>query len=151
MHVTALCTRSELVASNLDKLPSHQLTRTYVDAIRGRQPQGPYALAGYSYGSMLAFEMAKVLESEDGPGAVAFLGIFNLPPHIKTRMRYLNWNMCFWHLAFFLGLTTEEVADAYEEDGFRDVSPMEALETVLRIADLARLADLGLSSAEIIW
>lgn len=34
---------------------------TYVRAIRRRQPQGPYALAGYSYGTMLAFEVAKKL------------------------------------------------------------------------------------------
>lgn len=39
---------------------------------------GRYALAGYSYGTMLAFEMAKQL------GDVQFLGSFNLPPHIKT-------------------------------------------------------------------
>ncbi|KAI0469793.1 acetyl-CoA synthetase-like protein [Xylariaceae sp. FL0804] len=62
---------------------------TYVTAIRRVQPQGPYAIAGYSYGAMLAFEITKKLESEDsdGVGAVRFLGTFNLPlPHLCTRL-----------------------------------------------------------------
>jgi len=36
---------------------------SYADAIRQRQPRGPYAVAGYSYGAPVAFEIAKVLES----------------------------------------------------------------------------------------
>jgi surfactin synthase thioesterase subunit len=39
---------------------------TYIAAIRQRQPQGLYAIAGYSYGAMLAFEMTKKLEAADG-------------------------------------------------------------------------------------
>jgi len=38
---------------------------TYVQAIRRRQPQGPYALAGYIYGAILAFETAKRLNTMD--------------------------------------------------------------------------------------
>ncbi|KAK0625923.1 Alpha/Beta hydrolase protein [Immersiella caudata] len=64
----------------------------YIAAIRSRQPQGPYALAGCSYGTMLTFEVAKVLQETS---SVLFLGNFNLPPHIKHCMRQLNWNMVF--------------------------------------------------------
>lgn len=59
----------------------------YVSAVRHLQPSGPYALAGYSYGAMLAFEVAKRLPD----GEVQFLGSFNLPPYIAWRMRQLTW------------------------------------------------------------
>ncbi|KAK4172413.1 hypothetical protein QBC36DRAFT_337975 [Triangularia setosa] len=113
---------------------------TYVAAIRRLQPQGPYALAGYSYGTMLAFEMAKQLESLSGE--VRFLGSFNLPPHIKTRMRQLNWNTCLLNLSQFLGLITEDCED-------RDVQSAtghdHALTRLLSIADSERMQELGLT------
>jgi pimeloyl-ACP methyl ester carboxylesterase len=72
---------------------------TYLAAIKRKQPKGPYALAGYSYGSMLAYETAKMLESNGDQ--VSFLGVFNLPPHIKSRMRQLSWVECILHLSYF--------------------------------------------------
>jgi thioesterase domain-containing protein len=57
----------------------------YYSAMKRKQPHGLYLLAGYSYGSMLAFEVAKVLESNGDQ--VGFLGVFNLPLHIKVRVR----------------------------------------------------------------
>jgi len=35
-----------------------EMVETYLDAIRKIQPTGPYALAGYSFGGLVAFEMA---------------------------------------------------------------------------------------------
>ncbi|GAW10667.1 hypothetical protein ANO14919_000010 [Xylariales sp. No.14919] len=69
---------------------------TYQASIRRYQTSGPYALAGYSYGTMIAFEIAKALENEE-KGSVHFLGSFNLPPHIKQRMRQFDWNLCLLH------------------------------------------------------
>ena len=83
---------------------------TYHSAIKKIQPQGPYAIAGYSYGSMLAFEISKVLEGNGD--VVGFLGSLNLPPHIKFRMRQLDWVEVMLNLAYFLDLTTEEHAHA---------------------------------------
>ncbi|XXH01444.1 hypothetical protein Hte_007804 [Hypoxylon texense] len=133
---------------------------TYVRAIRQRQPQGPYALAGYSYGAMLAFETAKRLDGDAGTAsggssssssAVRFLGSFNLPPHIKSRMRQLGWNMCLLHLTQFLGLTTEDVVEAMEQEqehrGFRGASRSSALARVLGAADRDRTDELGLDGA----
>ena len=57
-----------------------EIVSTYKAAIRIVQPHGPYAIAGYSFGAMLAFEVAKMLESEGEE--VPFLGSFNLPPYI---------------------------------------------------------------------
>ena len=70
---------------------------TYHTAIKTQQLQGPYAIAGYSYGSMLAFEVSKVLESHGDE--VRFPGAFNLPPHLKSRMRQLDWTECLLNLA----------------------------------------------------
>ncbi|KAF2963097.1 hypothetical protein GQX73_g10464 [Xylaria multiplex] len=126
-----------------------EVVETYLKAIREQQSHGPYALAGYSYGAMLAFEVAKRLEEEDGASAVRFLGSFNLPPHIKSRMRYLNWNMCLLHLAYFLGLVTEEEADGCEGEAFRAITKRTALEQVLAMADEIRLDELKLGEPEI--
>ncbi|KAL7755525.1 hypothetical protein ACKLNR_014623 [Fusarium oxysporum f. sp. zingiberi] len=122
---------------------------TYITEIRRRQPQGPYALAGYSYGTMLAFEMAKKLES--GGEEVRFLGSFNLPPHIKTRMRQLSWNMCILHLAQFLGLITESLVEQVLESGrdYVDASRTDAMAHILDMADTTRLRELGLGSREL--
>lgn len=82
----------------------------YYQAVRAQQPTGPYEIAGYSYGTILAFALSKMLESDGSE--VRFLGSFNLPPHIKTRKKQLSWNICLLHLSYFLGLTTELHADA---------------------------------------
>lgn len=49
------------------------LAAVYVRAIRAVQPEGPYQLVGFSYGGLVAFEVARQLASA-GLG-VAFLGI----------------------------------------------------------------------------
>ncbi|TVY31417.1 Nonribosomal peptide synthetase, partial [Lachnellula occidentalis] len=82
-----------------------EATATYHSAIKSRQPEGPYLLAGYSYGSMLAVETAKILESNGD--TIGFLGVLNLPPHIKVRMQQLDWVACLLHLSYFLDLITE--------------------------------------------
>ncbi len=50
---------------------------TYVEAIRAVRPEGPYRLAGWSMGGVVAFELAKRLEREGE--TVAFLGLFDAP------------------------------------------------------------------------
>lgn len=125
---------------------------TYVAAIRRVQPRGPYALAGYSYGAMLAFEIAKRLDAQLGPEAqdgvaVRFLGSFNLPPHIKMRMRQLNWSMCLLHLAYFIGLTSE---DSLDGDEFRGLSRDVALARVLSAADERRMRQLSMGKFELL-
>lgn len=79
-----------------------EMVQTYVEAIRRRQPHGPYAVAGYSYGGAVAFEIAKMLESQGE--RVDFIGSFNLPPHIKYRMDELDPVEGAINLAFFLTL-----------------------------------------------
>jgi amino acid adenylation domain-containing protein len=48
-----------LIAQNLAQLSDFRETaRSFVSALRTCQPQGPYALAGFSYGGLMAFEVA---------------------------------------------------------------------------------------------
>ena len=88
-------------ASGEPTFPSFdEMVGSYVEAIRARQPHGPYAVAGYSYGGAVAFEIAKLLEAEGE--RVDFVGNFNLPPHIKYRMEELDFVEGAVNLAFFL-------------------------------------------------
>ena len=45
---------------SIEEMASH-----YIKEIRAKYPEGPYALAGFSFGGIIAFEMAKQLKSED--------------------------------------------------------------------------------------
>ena len=47
----------------------------YIEAIRQKQPHGPYRLAGYSFGGFVAFEMARQLMASGE--SVRFLGIID--------------------------------------------------------------------------
>lgn len=88
----------------LNSIP--QIVKTYSEHIKRTQPNGPYAIAGYSFGAMLAFEISKHLEAQGDE--IRFLGSFNLPPHIKTRMKELDWTEVALNLGCFLGFYAEE-------------------------------------------
>jgi len=119
-----------------------EIVDSYYRGVKTKQPNGPYALAGYSYGSVLAFEISKLLEA-DGE-KVQFLGSFNLPPHIKERMRQLDWTEGVKHIAHFCALADE---DRLVEmvPSLRLVSHDEQVSRILAIADKERCAQLGLT------
>jgi acetoacetyl-CoA synthetase len=52
-----------------------EMARSYVELIREFQPQGPYRLAGHSFGALLAFEIARLLVEQGQE--VAWLGIID--------------------------------------------------------------------------
>lgn len=116
---------------------------TYHAAIKETQPTEPYAIAGYSYGTMLAFETAKILEGNGDE--VRFLGSFNLPPHIKDRMSQLIWSECLLHLSYFLDIITETTASELSAP-LRSLNKEEALANVVKIANPTRMAELSLTS-----
>lgn len=119
-----------------------EMVATYVDAIRAKQPHGPYAVAGYSYGGAVAFEMAKVLEAQGE--RVDFVGSFNLPPHIKYRMNELDFVETAANLAFFLALIDKR--QSLDLPGqLRHLSREEQLAHFIDIAPKARLAELDLT------
>ncbi|WP_224367949.1 AMP-binding protein [Hyalangium versicolor] len=118
-----------------------EMVDCYARAIRAKQPKGPYALAGYSYGGAVAFEIAKVLEAQGE--RVDFVGIFNLPPHIKYRMNELNYTEGMLNLAFFLDLIkksqTEELSNLLQP-----LSKQEQLDYIMKISPKKRLEELDL-------
>ncbi|KAF2683381.1 4-coumarate-CoA ligase 1 [Lentithecium fluviatile CBS 122367] len=52
-----------------------QTVDIYTAAIRRRQPRGPYALAGYSYGTMLAFEISKRLNADGNEADLVYRSV----------------------------------------------------------------------------
>jgi acyl-CoA synthetase (AMP-forming)/AMP-acid ligase II/thioesterase domain-containing protein len=118
-----------------------EMVDCYVAAIRERQPAGPYAIAGYSYGGAVAFEIAKALEAAGE--RVDFVGIFNLPPYISARMRELDQVEGAANLAFFLSLITKEQA-AELSPRLRALPWPRPLEYLIDLASPERLAELDL-------
>uniref|UniRef100_A0A4X2LHQ6 Fatty acid synthase n=1 Tax=Vombatus ursinus TaxID=29139 RepID=A0A4X2LHQ6_VOMUR len=52
-------------AAPLDSIQS--LASYYIDCIKQVQPEGPYRIAGYSYGACVAFEMCSQLQAQQNP------------------------------------------------------------------------------------
>ncbi|MEU5538893.1 non-ribosomal peptide synthetase [Streptomyces sp. NPDC020362] len=120
-----------------------QMVDCYADAVQRQQPHGPYAVAGYSFGGAVAFEIAKVLR-ERGE-RVDFVGSFNLPPHIKYRMEELDFAETATNLAFFLGLIDKKQSLELPAR----LRPLPREEQVARLVELApagRLAELDLTA-----
>ncbi|KAL9640460.1 MAG: hypothetical protein Q9164_000279 [Protoblastenia rupestris] len=119
-----------------------EVVTTYYRALKKQQPHGPYAIAGYSYGSMLAFEISKILEESND--AVQFLGSFNLPPHIKDRMRMLDWTAGILHIAHFCGIITEQRSEELVNE-LRELPQPEQVAKLLAESDQQRCAELALT------
>ncbi|KAJ5482339.1 Thioesterase [Penicillium sp. IBT 31633x] len=122
------------------------LQAIYYDALKQIQPSGPYALAGYSYGGMVAFELAKKIEAAGDE--VKFIGSFDLPPHIKHVMRRLDWTGCLLHVAFFCDLFSEDRADELAPE-ICQLPKSEQLERVMAEANPVRKAELGITLASL--
>lgn len=119
-----------------------EIFETYHKHIKATQPTGPYAIAGYSFGAMIAFEVAKILENNGDE--VKFVGSFNLPPHIRERMHQLDWVEAGINLSYFLDLISEQYA--------HDISPelhklphSEVLDHIFERAPRGRLEELSLT------
>ncbi|MEV0545099.1 non-ribosomal peptide synthetase [Nocardia salmonicida] len=118
-----------------------EMVDVYLSAIRRRQPHGPYALAGYSFGAAVAFEIAKRLEAEGE--RVDFLGSFNLPPHIKYRMDELDFTETAANLAMFLDLISKRQAAELPAE-LRALPKSQQLARLIELAPPERIAELDL-------
>ncbi|ATL25529.1 non-ribosomal peptide synthetase [Streptomyces formicae] len=119
-----------------------EMVATYVTAIRRAQPHGPYAVAGYSYGGAVAFEIAKRLEADGDE--VKFVGVFNLPPSISGRMNEITFTDGAINLALFLELI--DAADIPELTA--RLRPLPAADQLAHLIDQApkrRLTELDLT------
>lgn len=122
-----------------------EMVESYVRAIRARQPHGPYAVAGYSYGGVVAFEIAKVLEAAGE--RVDFIGIISQTPHISARMRGTTFMDRAASLAQFLGLISKDQADRLPTEVPADLPRAEQLRHLLDLASPTRLTELDLDAA----
>jgi thioesterase domain-containing protein len=86
----------------------NEIYTTYLAAIRCIQPHGPYLFVGYSFGSIVAFEITKILQylGEE----VKFLATIDQTPHFKERAKNYDWYECVLTLASFLGFVKERLA-----------------------------------------
>jgi thioesterase domain-containing protein len=82
-----------------------ETAETYARHIRLTQVNGPYAIAGYSLGSTLAYEVTKLLEAQGQE--VRFCASIDYPPHIAHYVQHLDWIDVLLHIAFFLELIDE--------------------------------------------
>ncbi len=124
-----------------------EMVDCYVQAIRTAQPKGPYAVAGYSYGGAVAFEIAKKLEALGE--RVGFVGIFNLPPHISSRMNEIRPADGALNLAMFLELIRkDEVPEMLRSMTERNLAYPEQLAYIIDRASKSRLAELDLDLAK---
>ncbi|KAF8079199.1 acetyl-CoA synthetase-like protein [Lyophyllum atratum] len=131
-----------------------EMVDCYASAIQKAYPDGPYYIAGYSFGGAVAFEIGKQLEQVKR-GRVAWVGVFNLPPHIKFRMKELVWVEVLVNLCMFLALIPTDGFEPLKAALFRehpeladsDAEPPSS-ETIIRWVfdhcDQARLSTLQL-------
>ncbi len=83
-----------------------EIARHYISEIMTVDPEGPYAVAGFSLGGRIAWEMAQQLTAMGRK--VSFLGLFDTPAneifkinslsgknssHIKYALEYIAWNI----------------------------------------------------------
>jgi acyl-CoA synthetase (AMP-forming)/AMP-acid ligase II/thioesterase domain-containing protein/acyl carrier protein len=117
-----------------------EIVDLYVDAITKRQPHGPYAIAGYSLGVRLAFEIVKRFEARGE--RVAFHGIIDAYPGIEPI------HVDFVTIALGLAFVTDLIDKrTYEElsKQIRTLGPQQdPCEYILKHASSERLAQLGI-------
>jgi thioesterase domain-containing protein len=66
-----------------------EMAERYLQEIRRVQPTGPYRIGGYSFGGLVAYEMAQVLHAQGEE--VALLGLFDTTPgKIESRASRLK-------------------------------------------------------------
>lgn len=69
--------QSQCISGGSPQFSVEQMASRYIEEMKSVQPDGPYRLFGYSFGGLVAFEMACRL-SQRGD-RTAFLGMFNTP------------------------------------------------------------------------
>jgi acyl-CoA synthetase (AMP-forming)/AMP-acid ligase II/thioesterase domain-containing protein/acyl carrier protein len=120
-----------------------EMVTTYVQTIRKRQPHGPYALAGYSFGAPVAFEIAKALEAQGE--RVAFLGCLDGAPYIGNPAEPLDFIGSTVVVAFFLGLIDKEQMQTLP--GRIRAAGLDPCTHIMQLAPARRFADLNLNLA----
>jgi thioesterase domain-containing protein len=123
-----------------------EMVSCYAAAVKRTQPHGPYAVAGYSYGGVVAFEVAKRLEAQGDE--VRFVGLINIPPHIADRMHEIDYTGGMLNLSYFLSLVSKQEAHDLADE-LRPLPRMKQVEAVWARAPPTRLEELQLTPAKL--
>lgn len=123
-----------------------EVVTTYYAAMKEMQPEGPYAIAGYSYGATIAFELTKLFQRFGDE--VKFLGIIDQPAHIKLRMRQSDWTSVVLILARFLELISDDYAAAITPKMYR-LSKGEVLDHLLSCATPSQLEKMAVDKEKL--
>ncbi|KAG8215411.1 hypothetical protein J3R82DRAFT_9019 [Butyriboletus roseoflavus] len=119
-----------------------EMVSSYAAAVKRTQPHGPYAIAGYSYGGVVAFEVAKRLEAMGDE--VKFTGLINIPPNIADRMHEIDWTGGMLNLSYFLSLVSKQDANDLAPT-LRPLTRKEQLDVVWKLSPPERLLELQLT------
>ncbi|MFF3747784.1 AMP-binding protein [Streptomyces kronopolitis] len=121
---------------------SHEeMIAAYTRAIQEKQPHGPYALAGYSSGGIIAFAIARELQSRGEQ--VSFLGGIDFPPALKPLLAGLDFSVTVSVLSHFLGFLNKEQSRELPEQ-LRGLPLRQQVQQVLDLAPSKRVADLDM-------
>lgn len=119
----------------------------YFDHIKRVQPKGPYAIAGYSLGTTLAFEVGKLLEAHGDK--VAFLGAIDSPPHTAPIVDRLDWTDAAVMVSYFFDLISEESISPITSSK-KDSSRKETADYLLSIAKPSQRDALNLDREQLL-
>ena len=119
-----------------------EMVSTYVDAIRRRQPHGPYVITGYSFGGPIAFEISKELEAQGE--RVAFCGCIEETPYLAEPSLRLEGVEGPLHVAFLLGFIDRQQLDELPGLLRGPLSAEDPIDYLVQIAPRERLAELDL-------
>ncbi|MBV8927641.1 MAG: amino acid adenylation domain-containing protein, partial [Mycobacteriaceae bacterium] len=97
-HLSQLCERENhlypLITPSISgrigrRRTVEEVAEPLLGAIRAAQPAGPYRLIGYSFGGLLAYELARLLHSEGDE--VSWLGLLDTPTPAAARQLMRKW------------------------------------------------------------
>ena len=124
-----------------------EMSDTYYKCIKQTQPNGPYALTGYSLGTTVAFELAKRLEANGDH--VAFCGALDSPPHVIPLVADLDWTAAAVLVSYFIELIPQtQVPDLI--NALRGLPRKEIVACLLEVARPEQRAALNLDVEQLL-
>jgi acyl-coenzyme A synthetase/AMP-(fatty) acid ligase/thioesterase domain-containing protein/acyl carrier protein len=110
------------------------MTEEYHAAVKARQPRGPYLLCGYSFGGLVAFELARRLSAQGDE--VAFVGLLATLPPGHHLLRLWTWT------SYLFRQVAQGVAAAKPEQPFaaRERRAYDAAPSAVRAVKAAALS-----------
>ncbi|GCF09825.1 hypothetical protein KDI_33890 [Dictyobacter arantiisoli] len=132
-----------------------EMATSYVEALLAVQPEGPYYLGGHSSGGMIAYEMARQLQSRGAE--IALLALLdsvpwqdprsgNTPLSLTVPDKKIHAGAVIEYLNLFSGYRDQSIALTYEQ--LCDLQPEEQLKTLLEQLKAANLLAQSMSMDE---